>query len=921
MFILFYIILFYIILFIISPENIFEINMAILSSKNIIKLRKTSSKNVWNEFILKVNNKIFTKDLFEKLFNKFWVTIENNFTNVNHMFILLKIKYNNGDFVTIGKLQRLNFTDKQWFIDFIIDNMEFKSEYYNETQIESIIFSYGFKKGKIENKNAIKSDLTFQKYNNHNLVISFNPLDFGKIISISKLNNETLYILQDKDNLIIKILSSENQNSIEIFKNAYLIIKFTDLKLSESKFIRIIDNKRYYFENNEEILFMKETKTRFISKTNKSKNLVNKFITLDIETYIKDNVLIPFCISIFDGKKSYSFFITDFKSTEDLILTALRSILSRKYNGYNVYMHNMAKFDIIFLLKHLLKLGNVSPIIHNGRIISINLNFGKNLEYRLQFKDSYLILLASLAKLTKGFMVKTLKTIFPFLFVNENNLNYIGNVLEFNFFGNKTNYEEYKEYYSKFNRWNLKKETINYCEIDCISLHQVIFKFSELIFDLFGKNVHHYPTLPSLAFAIFRSNFMEDNLIPQLSGKIAKDIRSGYTGGAVDMYIPEGEVVYAYDVNSLYPFVMKEYPMPTGKPVYFEGDIRATVPNAFGFFYCKIIAPDDIKHPILQTHVKTTNGIRTISPIGTWEDMLFSEELKNALNYGYKIEILWGYTFDSGYIFKDYVDFLYNLRSNYSKSDPMNFIAKILLNSLYGRFGMNDNFPNINIIHKDYYADFENKFLDDIIDKVELDESWLVFYKSTNLDDIGSHNVSISIAAAITAYARIHMTQFKNNPLINLYYTDTDSIYTDSEIDESLIDNKTLGKLKLENIADKAIFLAPKVYCLKLENSETVYKAKGLKHEVELTMNDFEKLLYKNSLLKKSQLKMRKYLNKSYIEVLEQVYTLQVTDNKRQLIYNVNNKLVATEAYKISETKTIKLHYPPFIIFNLRQKL
>src|ERR1700747_713485 len=330
--------------------------------------------------------------------------------------------------------------------------MEFKSEYYNETQIESIIFSYGFKKGKIENKNAIKSDLTFQKYNNHNLVISFNPLDFGKIISISKLNNETLYILQDKDNLIIKILSSENQNSIEIFKNAYLIIKFTDLKLSESKFIRIIDNKRYYFENNEEILFMKETKTRFISKTNKSKNLVNKFITLDIETYIKDNVLIPFCISIFDGKKSYSFFITDFKSTEDLILTALRSILSRKYNGYNVYMHNMAKFDIIFLLKHLLKLGNVSPIIHNGRIISINLNFGKNLEYRLQFNDSYLILLASLAKLTKGFMVKTLKTIFPFLFVNENNLNYIGNVLEFNFFGNKTNYEEYKEYYSKFNR-------------------------------------------------------------------------------------------------------------------------------------------------------------------------------------------------------------------------------------------------------------------------------------------------------------------------------------------------------------------------------------------------------------------------------------------------------------------------------------
>jgi hypothetical protein len=58
------------------------------------------------------------------------------------------------------------------------------------------------------------------------------------------------------------------------------------------------------------------------------------------------------------------------------------------------------------------------------------------------------------------------------------------------------------------------------------------------------------------------------------------------------------------------------------------------------------------------------------------------------------------------------------------------------------------------------------------------------------------------------------MSQFKNNPLINLYYTDTDSIYTDSEIDSTMIDDKILGKLKLEHICKKAIFLAPKVYCL-----------------------------------------------------------------------------------------------------------
>ena len=39
-------------------------------------------------------------------------------------------------------------------------------------------------------------------------------------------------------------------------------------------------------------------------------------------------------------------------------------------------------------------------------------------------------------------------------------------------------------------------------------------------YDVFVKNIHNYPTLPSLAFAIFRSNFIHENTIPQLSGKI-----------------------------------------------------------------------------------------------------------------------------------------------------------------------------------------------------------------------------------------------------------------------------------------------------------------------------------------------------------------------------------------------------------------
>lgn len=37
-------------------------------------------------------------------------------------------------------------------------------------------------------------------------------------------------------------------------------------------------------------------------------------------------------------------------------------------------------------------------------------------------------------------------------------------------------------------------------------------------------------------------------------------------------------------------------------------------------------------HPILQIHVKVNKGIRTIAPLGTWKDMIFSAEMDNAKN-------------------------------------------------------------------------------------------------------------------------------------------------------------------------------------------------------------------------------------------------------------------------------------------------
>lgn len=56
------------------------------------------------------------------------------------------------------------------------------------------------------------------------------------------------------------------------------------------------------------------------------------------------------------------------------------------------------------------------------------------------------------------------------------------------------------------------------------------------------------------------------------------------------------------------------FDMPKGKPAYFKGDINRIDPNAFGFFYCKVITPNNLMHPIIQFHPKTSDGMRTISP-------------------------------------------------------------------------------------------------------------------------------------------------------------------------------------------------------------------------------------------------------------------------------------------------------------------
>lgn len=231
------------------------------------------------------------------------------------------------------------------------------------------------------------------------------------------------------------------------------------------------------------------------------------------------------------------------------------------------------------------------------------------------------------------------------------------------------------------------------------------------------------------------------------------------------MYIPYGKDLYHYDINSLYPTSMFRYDMPVGNIKYFIGNILEIMDKPFGFFKVKVTSPKSLDNPILQIRY---NG-RTVSPLGSWTERYFSEELFYSMKYGYQFEILEGYLFGRENIFKDYVSVLHEMKQSSEKSSPMYLIAKLLMNSLYGKFGMTDDLANHVIINTDKL----DEILDskDKISSIELDDDlFLVSYHDVDdnklMDDYTNFNISVGVASAITAYSRVIMTHFNKIYLI-----------------------------------------------------------------------------------------------------------------------------------------------------------
>lgn len=412
------------------------------------------------------------------------------------------------------------------------------------------------------------------------------------------------------------------------------------------------------------------------------------------------------------------------------------------------------------------------------------------------------------------------------------------------------------------------------------------------IFDKYSVSLKSVLSISGLALKIFRSNFLNKENISIVRGRAYNIIREAYYGGRVDVFVPfSDKTLYYYDVNSLYPMAMLN-DMPVGRPTFISN--VESLSDFFGFCRCTVKAPKDLKIPVLPYKVE---GGGNINPLGTWKGWYFSEELKLAEEFGYQISLHEGYSFErDNSLFKEYVNTLYN--SKILETGIKRIISKLLMNSLYGKFGMSETHPMISIVNKEEFEAILQKY--NILDCIELPSGNLIIkYEnvvqgSLMIDDtnkIGStfiegrkffleNNQSIAIAAAIASYSRIYMNRaFKDQ---KVFYTDTDSIVIDRPLNEEMVSENKLGKFKLEHVVQRAYFIAPKLYLLET-GDKTIIKSRGIQSSL-LNKEDFVDL-FNDKPITKSTEKWYKSLGRSTVFIKDLDLTLTPSFNKRVKLY------------------------------------
>ena len=307
------------------------------------------------------------------------------------------------------------------------------------------------------------------------------------------------------------------------------------------------------------------------------------------------------------------------------------------------------------------------------------------------------------------------------------------------------------------------------------------------------------PTLAAQSMRCFRHKYMKHPILIDNHRAALKVARDSYHGGRCEAFYIGGPLknVYCVDVNSMYPYVMREYEMPYRLIDYRE---RLTVHDLKAYLARGAVCAE----VVLETETPfapLVHSNKLMFPVGTFRCSLTSPELTYALENQKILSVSRLAVYERAVLFREMVDDLYTDRLEcQARGDSVQaWQFKILLNSFYGKWGQNGRKwttlgPTDEVIPKvEPYIDCDRNIVTKIRKIGGLEQILEVEDESAE-----SHP---AIAAHITAYARMHLfTLMRELPSKHYFYCDTDSLYVSEDGFHMLrqhMDQVALGKLKL----------------------------------------------------------------------------------------------------------------------------
>ena len=376
------------------------------------------------------------------------------------------------------------------------------------------------------------------------------------------------------------------------------------------------------------------------------------------------------------------------------------------------------------------------------------------------------------------------------------------------------------------------EKLIEYCMNDVRILATAFLAYVRFLYENNLGDMKY--TIASQAFTAFRHRFMQNAIHIHNSTRALALERLAYFGGRNECFFIGAvkERVYKLDVNSMFPWAMREYEYPYQFITYLRNIDTAYLRKLLSE-YC-VIAHVLLKTPE-RAFPKRLNG-KLVFPVGYFDTFLCTPELVYGLDKGYIKKVYAAAVYRRARIFRDYVDFFYTKRLEYREKGNHAFaaISKLFMNSLYGKFGQRGE----KWIEVGETADPTPVFEWYEID-AETGESRRMramfgkIYKHTKEDE--SYNSFPAIAAHVTSYARMRLWNLINVAgERNVFYCDTDSLFVNEEGYRRLryaqeVDDKELGKLKLEGTYGFAVIRGCKDYVL--EGDEE--RIKGIRKNAE----------------------------------------------------------------------------------------